>query len=122
MLDPINPEDHRIGVYDGEAAEALDYRYSFEGWRMGALAEAIHQTFERDVAAVARHALLLANYDTFEGEEESDTFGPLKRAKGSRMRRPNYSPPEQTGYEIDRLARLIVDGEYRRRKNQSQED
>lgn len=54
MPEPINPQDHSIGV--GEERYELDERFSYEEWRMAALAEAIHQTFERDAEAVERPA------------------------------------------------------------------
>lgn len=56
-------------------------------WRLAALAEAIRQTFERDATNAAAEP-------DFEGD------------------RKFISDPDT---EIDRQARLIVDGEYRRR-------
>lgn len=87
MIEPINPQDHSIGV--GEERYELDERFSYEEWRMAALAEAIHQTFERDEYR--------ASYEE----------GPFDKSDV-----PKPDPPG----EIWITARLIVDGEYRRRK------
>lgn len=84
MIEPINPQDHSIGV--GEERYELDERFSYEEWRMAALAEAIHQTFERDAEWLARVG---RGYDS--------------------------GRPADPDTEIDRQARLIVDSEYRRR-------
>lgn len=97
MPDPIRPEDHSIdGVPPLPACRRV---FSDRGGdiRDDALAEAIHQTFERDAA-------------------ELET-PPSMRDGDSRWNMPAYR-----NTEIDRLARLIVDGEYRRRQAEGGRD
>lgn len=86
--EPIRPEDHGLHyeatvLTPDEFADvfAVDRTVGF------ALAEAIHQAFERDAAG--------------ELDDRSVT---------------GFVKTRQPVFEIDRQARLIVDGEYRRRK------
>lgn len=96
MTEPIDPKDHR--VYDPA------YNVQFDEARHTALIEAIHQTFERDehnLAEIAKHKEWLASGDAPYNE-------------------PEVVPWHAPDTDIDRLARLIVDGEYRRRKATSE--
>lgn len=102
MPEPINPEGHSCAAEQaasgsGTAVEGVAYLQA------KALQEAIHQTFERDAESVERWNTAA---ETSEALGESimpfDAWAFSKRI-----------PDPDT--EIDRLARLIVDGEYRRR-------
>ena len=88
MPDPIRTEDHNIGLdpTDPTTGMTMPWTDELNDWKMAALAEAIHQTFERD-----------AERERLAGTHAAD----------------DITDPDT---EIDRLARLIVDGEYRRRK------
>lgn len=126
MPEPVNPSDHSIGV--GNDSYELDERFSYVEWRMGALAEAIHQTFERDaewVQAKEAHAEVVAVYETCPAEEQNGQYGWSKAHDSFEegfMDRPgafNTARPTDPATEIDRQARLIVDAEYRRRAREA---
>lgn len=94
MTEPIRPEDHSIEGRASEDYVALGQRRRPDerfGLSTLAIIEAIHQTFERDAEAVKQ------------------------------FNRSIYSAPEYPDTETDRQARLIVDGEYRRRANKGTE-
>lgn len=106
MTDPINPQDHSIRGISVEDAARRRIDGLFDGRPMSmytdALCEAIHKTFERDeyhLGEIAKHEAWVE--------------------AGSRPgERPDIGKPRlDPDTEIDRLARLIVDGEYRRRKS-----
>ena len=141
MITPIRPEDQIIGgVPVGIGADLEESSLALKNL---ALIEAVRQTFERDaewLAAVdganARHA----EWEAFEGYGDAGNFlggnGKLRAPMPRRRpvvdaivgpRRPSVfwepgSPPcpADPDTEIDRLARLIVDGEYRRRATQKE--
>ena len=108
MPDPINPQDHEIPIASWEDIP-LEVISSGDGtgredWygpmaHKLALTEAIHQTFERDAENQRRADQWAEMLASNSGEDSSSLV-------------PNRDPDTP----IDRLARLIVDGEYRRRQ------
>ena len=114
MPEPINPQDHSIK--GGSLLNvAMGYNGGFVSPHDHALAEAIHQTFERDAAADARFEKAQAEWA--DGEPVGTT-GFYRRVDGDPMTKPerhNFKSVPDPATEIDRQARLIVDGEYRAR-------
>lgn len=91
-VEPIRPEDHSI--IGNSVENAVRVNQSWTSWH-AALEEAIHQTFERDARSTETTG--------FDDSDEVLYYQVKKKIK----------PDPDT--EIDRLARLIVQGEYRRR-------
>jgi hypothetical protein len=122
MPEPINPQDHTISGYEPEDYMALgvrrraDERSSFSTL---ATIEAIHQTFERDAEwweGVENYRAKRAVWDAIEGGVHGDGYSTWKNTPDGREHTPTHPASREPDTEIDRLARLIVDGEYRRRK------
>lgn len=118
MPDPIRPEDHNI---DGVGIKAFVFPGGGEARRPEhyAFIEAIHQTFERDAADSGRFEDAMKRYEALraEGAEHDEDGDPLKKPE-----RRYYLDTRDPDTEIDRQARLIVDGEYRRRQTEGGRD
>lgn len=118
MPEPINPEDHSIC---GEATvNAVRVNQSWTSWHL-ALTEAIHQTFERDAQPENEFRVNTERWEACDPATEETSWTDSRRQT---RRHPDgqlvYNPilhgrQDDPHTEIDRLARLIVDGEYRRR-------
>ena len=113
-VEPIRPEDHKVRNDDGWD-RPLQHLATADGNNDGidffrgamhkaALVEAIHQTFERDAewAAGAK------------AEADDPALATVRKLMGGML----ATGPEDPDTEIDRIARLIVQGEYRRRQEQ----
>lgn len=124
MPDPIRPEDHTIGGRVPARFVAVNgdglYDSRTAGPQRAAMAEAIHQTFERDARIFNGWQKRVAEWESADPTTERTASGyQVRKLDGRDIRRPFSDPPRQADdpdTEIDRLARLIVDGEYRRRK------
>jgi hypothetical protein len=107
MPEPINPQDHNVDAYSPTTDNVYDIRETDFDWaRKEALIEAIHQTFERDANDAARYQNCASECKLLKEPVPPYAMWAVDRATAD---------PDT---EIDRLARLIVDGEYRRRKDQ----
>ena len=116
MSEPINPQDHSLGdpTDPNSGVPMLPWTDSYQDWRVAALAEAIHQTFERDAWLMSA----IADHD--KAREEWQTLTLVEKEAHNFPNFPEAIPDPDT--EIDREARLIVDAEYRRRKEAQSND
>lgn len=131
-VEPIRPEDHSVLDHDNSGHSAVDAVHSMQMdvqlniIHHMALREAIHQTFERD--AVPRICGSCGDLSRVAVGPE-DGSGPGSACCMNPMLcdgRDCDLPPDECDHhnhidpdtEIDRLARLIVQGEYRRRQSQ----
>lgn len=144
MIEPNNPQDHGFGIAGTNAGVWTmdgDSQTNYEA----ALAEAIHQTFERD------EKLAQARIDLRESFETDLAVWSVAKPHPSYTKGSGYRKVRDTGdhiidamaepvwgkhpydpmgikpaadpqTEIDRQARLIVDSEYRRRREAQTND
>lgn len=105
--EPIRPEDHSI---DGNEHGLQNQAMWDSGGRVSlhdrALIEAIHQTFERD-------ALNVAHIDAQLERQERELREWAEAGAVGEMPNGDLHTIADPDTEIDRHARLIVDGEYR---------
>lgn len=132
MLDPIDPQDHSIDGSPLPVAMSEPFR-SGEAAHGAALYEAIHQTFERDAKWLTdseKWRKQVTAYNCNPNRERGRIIGykPVGEFRLFRVRptveypwnQPCRTPTPNT--PIDRQARLIVDGEYRRRQAEGGRD
>lgn len=129
MPEPIRPEDSNIPiaswgdmpleVISSGDGQGRDDWYGPMAHKL-ALSEAIHQTFEQDARDQERFDKRVAAYKAARVPKKSEGYNAGVRVEedGDAMlepRRSDFIVFDDPDTEIDRLARLIVDGEYRRR-------
>ena len=124
MIEPINPENHDVQglakvvfVVNPSGGRTMSVPH-YQGFASIALVEAIHQTFERDVEFAGRCEERKIQSARFYACSPDPGHDYRYDAAGERI--PYVGPPRREsdpGTEVDRFARLIVDGEYRRRAN-----
>lgn len=121
MIAPIHPDVHSFGgftVLKTVTAAGREDRVSAQDH---ALIEAIHQCFERDEEAIEQFRKKLAQWEKMDEPREDENYAKGVRIdpeNGEAWRKPeieNFHALPDPDTEIDRTARLIVQGEYRRR-------
>lgn len=122
MIAPLRPEDHSLNGNEYHLANELKWD---SGGRIDphgmALIEAVHQCFERDEQAVEQFKKKLAEWEQMDEPREDQNYVKGVRIdpeNGEGWHKPvieNFHALPDPETEIDRTARLIVQGEYRRR-------